>query len=150
MRTGAVWSINCLWESVSYVARKQWQGGAMYRLESLLAMHKVQCSKDQSSVLFCIPLEPALGQHVPFGLEFLTEIASKSSFQCSQENNNRVVARGLGQLGVDVVVDLDGASFFDLLLSIQFERVGRAWFLCCEGCEWQQCSCHGGEEPHLD
>lgn len=76
-------------------------------LERLLAIHKVQSTEDESSITILVALVPTFGQQVPFGLELLTKRTSESGFQCGQEDGDRVVTGSLGEVCVEVVIQLD-------------------------------------------
>lgn len=122
--------------------------GELQRLESSLAIDKVEGSHDESRLLLLVSLGPRSAQEVPFRLELVTDGTSESRLESSQEDSNRVVARRRGQSRVFIVVELEGSSCSQLLRSEVGELVGRA-FLCCQSCKWQQEGCHGLEELHL-
>ena len=122
--------------------------GELQRLESSLAIDKVEGSHDESGLLLLVSLGPRLAQKVPFRLEFVTDGTSESGLESSQEDGDRVVAGRRGQFGVFIVVELEGSGRRQLLRSVVGELVGRG-FLCGQSCEWQQQGCHGLEELHF-
>lgn len=122
--------------------------GELERLESSLAIDKVEGSHDESGLLLLVSLGPRLAQEVPFRLELVTDGTSESGFESSQEDGDRVVAGRRGQFGVFIVVELEGSSRCQLLRSVVGELVGGA-LLCGQSCEWQQEGCHGLEELHF-
>lgn len=81
-----------------------------YRLKGVLSINKVQSAKDQSRLRIFVALHPALPQQVPLGLKVSTKLASESRLQSSEQHGNAVVSRGLCQLRIAVVVELDGMS----------------------------------------
>jgi hypothetical protein len=122
--------------------------GELQRLESSLAIDKVEGSHDESGLLLLVSLGPRFAQEIPFGLELVTDGASESGLESSEEDGNRVVAGRRGQFGVFIVVELEGSCGCQLLRSVVAELVGGA-LLCGQSCEWQQEGCHGLEELHV-
>lgn len=121
-----------------------------HRLESLLAIDKVQSAKDQLALSRLVSLGPRLGQQVPFGLELLAELAAKAGLESGKEDGDGIVARVLGQVGVRAIVELERAAGAELLVAVAGEAVDCGFGLCGEGGKGQQGSRQGREEPHRD
>jgi hypothetical protein len=98
--------------------------GELQRLESPLAIGKVEGSHDESGLLLLVSLGPRFAQEVPFGLELVTDGTSESGLESSQEDGDRVVAGRRGQFGVFIVVELEGSCRCQLLRSVVGELVG--------------------------
>jgi hypothetical protein len=62
--------------------------GELQRLESSLAIDKVEGSHDQSRLLLLVALGPRPAQQVPFRLEFVTDGTSESGLEGGQEDGN--------------------------------------------------------------
>jgi hypothetical protein len=117
-----------------------------YRLEGRLAIQEVQRSEQQSSFSCLVALAPALGQQIVLGLEVVTETTSKSCLQSGQEDGNRVVAWGLGELSVGLVVQLEGARCRELLSVVLGEEVAGGFLRSQSGQRQQSC---GDEREEL-
>lgn len=85
--------------------------GRPYRLEGFLSIQKVQCPKHQSRLLRAVSTGPALGQQLPFRLEYIAQMAAKSGVQGSEEDGHGVVAGSLGEMLVGLVVEFHGLCF---------------------------------------
>jgi hypothetical protein len=122
-------------------------GLKLHRLEGRFAVQEVQCCEQKSSLSGLVSLGPAASQQVVLGLEIIAKPTSKSCLQGGKEHGNRVVARGLGELAVRLVVESEGARSRELLSVVLLEQVAGG-FLRSQCGQRQQGRRDQGEELH--
>lgn len=122
-------------------------GSISYRLEYVSSVGKVQCTEYQSRLSVVVALHPAVAQQIPLGLEVAAERTSKAGFQCREQDGDGVVARGLCELCVAGIVELERAARGKRLCASVIEAVARG-FLGCQSCKRQQRGSEDLEPPH--
>lgn len=118
-----------------------------YALERLFPVQEIQRPKHQPPLSLLVTLSPLLAQHIPFRLELIAQSAPEPRFQGSQEDSDGVISRGLGNLIVGLVRELDAAAGGELL-GVVFGEAVAGGFLGGEGGEGQESRCEEVEDTH--
>jgi hypothetical protein len=99
-----------------------------YLHEDIPSLIEIDCGEEDSICPLTVALLPAPANDGPFSVKISTYLASVFGMQGGEEDDNRVVSRGGGQVVVALLVNVNGGRG-GLFGKVGIKR-GGGWLLC--------------------